>query len=535
MPIAHGSRITLLALALSAMLGSTSAGAVHISPSGTGQVLIFPYYTVRNGFNTLINIANTQGNAKIVKVRFRESLNGREVLNFNLFLAPNDSWAGAVIATSQGARVVTNDNSCVAPSDLFKESRPPIDGRAINEFNTFFYTGSNADSPTLGSLDRTREGYLEVIEMGVVDPALSSRAGDVAAYMDINNSRYNCAELDKYDPGLAQPVQFPNQGAAMMVPPRGGLSGRVSLINAATGANYSFGPTALDGFSSQIVYAPAGLPTGAVLTDANPATSVVTTPAGVVIAQWTNGRDAVSAVMMRDAVINEFVIDEGTASQTDWVLTMPTRAYYTDSRYIPVGLQRTPFFADSSASAIACEPYIPGAVDRDGKSRIPNNICPATDLPPPAGSNGLCQAAGVIPLASRTSIATGINSAAGLLGTAQPGVTAGSCSRPGLESAISDAKTVAGAVATPALRGEQGPNGTITLKLSGTTVFPVSSRAPLVPVSAKLVSSTGAVSDIPGLHYGLPVIGLMLHNYKNANVTSRYGGVIEHTYSVRIE
>jgi hypothetical protein len=57
----------------------------------------------------------------------------------------------------------------------------------------------------------------------------------------------------------------------------------------------------------------------------------------------------------------------------------------------------------------------------------------------------------------------------------------------------------------------------------------------MTPVSATLLSPTGAITSIPGKHYGLPLIGLMLHNYKNANVVSRYGGVIEHSYTVRVE
>ena len=108
-----------LCISLAAALAASSAQAVHISPNGTGQVLIFPYYTVRNGFATLLSVTNTQNNTKAVKVRFLEGMNGREVSNFNLFLAPNDTWTGAVVETPSGARIITNDNSCVTPSELF--------------------------------------------------------------------------------------------------------------------------------------------------------------------------------------------------------------------------------------------------------------------------------------------------------------------------------------------------------------------------------------------------------------------------------
>ena len=44
---------------------------------------------------------------------------------------------------------------------------------------------------------------------------------------------------------------------------------------------------------------------------------------------WSTGTaDAVSAVLMHDSVMNEFVLDTATKSGTDWVVTMPTKRYY---------------------------------------------------------------------------------------------------------------------------------------------------------------------------------------------------------------
>ena len=44
----------------------------------------------------------------------------------------------------------------------------------------------------------------------------------------------------------------------------------------------------------------------------------------------TSGADAVSATMMHSAVINEYVLDAATRSNTDWVLTFPTKRFYVD-------------------------------------------------------------------------------------------------------------------------------------------------------------------------------------------------------------
>ena len=67
---------------------STGSQAVHLSSNGIGQVLIFPYYTVNNDINTLMNFVNTTNQAKALRVRFREAANSKEVFTFNLYLGP---------------------------------------------------------------------------------------------------------------------------------------------------------------------------------------------------------------------------------------------------------------------------------------------------------------------------------------------------------------------------------------------------------------------------------------------------------------
>ena len=145
--------------------GFSAAGpatAVHINPDGLGQLLIYPYYTVRNGNGnvTAMSIINTTSLTKAVKARFLEGKNGREVLDPNLFLSPADVWAGVVLPTSDGAKLETGDNFCVTPSDLFGDAagaiRNDARGLPINTFNNFQYTGANVDNPTMSSVGRTR-------------------------------------------------------------------------------------------------------------------------------------------------------------------------------------------------------------------------------------------------------------------------------------------------------------------------------------------------------------------------------------------
>jgi hypothetical protein len=56
----------------------------------------------------------------------------------------------------------------------------------------------------------------------------------------------------------------------------------------------------------------------------------------------------------------------------------------------------------------------------------------------------------------------------------------------------------------------------------------------LVPTSATLTPLGGAAAAVAGRHNGLPVVGFMVHNYQNAGVTSRYGGVVEHKFTRNI-
>src|SRR5215472_4282949 len=148
------------ALAGAGALGvAATANAVNLNPNGLGQVLIYPYYTSNadttgNAYNSLISVVNTTDSAKAVKVRFLESFYSQEVLDFNLFLSKFDVWTAAVLPSSSGgAKLITQDNSCTIPvNSVFK---------AGIDFVNFQYSGDGADA----GLDRTKEGYVEIIEM----------------------------------------------------------------------------------------------------------------------------------------------------------------------------------------------------------------------------------------------------------------------------------------------------------------------------------------------------------------------------------
>src|SRR5207244_2441763 len=220
------------ALAGVGALGVTAtANAVAINPNGLGQVLIYPYYTVNadaagNAYNSLLSVVNTTSSAKAVKVRFLEGRNSREVLDFNLFLSKFDVWtAGIIPSSSGGALVKTGDKSCTIP-----ESKTTLQ-LGVN-FVNFAYVGDGGGD----GLDRTKEGYVEMIEM--------------AAYTSNNCTSIVVTHVGGV-PGCQGAKHPLNDNSAQTDASSafGGLFGGITLINVGTGTDYTEEAVALQRFN----------------------------------------------------------------------------------------------------------------------------------------------------------------------------------------------------------------------------------------------------------------------------------------------
>jgi hypothetical protein len=364
---------------------TTAADAVNVNPNGLGQVLIYPYYTVNsdangNAYNSLLSVVNSTASAKAVKVRFLEGKNSREVLDFNLFLSKHDVWTAAVVpnASSGGGAVVSFDKSCTIPDN--SNFAPPG-----AQFVNFAYTGSSDDKGGSG-LDRTKEGYVEIIEMATF-PTYSCTSIQVT---HVGGVPFDCAHLS--DGGAASDARSAT----------GGLFGGMSLINVNAGTDYTEDAVALDSFVAGVrdLYFPAG-DIHPQLQDVFPKISVVIAPQfsfdlGVYTTFWTNqtlpgaAADPVSAVLMHDQVMNEYVLDPGTKSGTDWVLTFPTKRFYVNvgTGSAPRLFQRN--FNDGSG---ACDDITLAIYDREEKTTsTPVTFSP----PPPTPTTSICWEANVI-------------------------------------------------------------------------------------------------------------------------------------------
>jgi hypothetical protein len=225
------------------MLG-TGAGAVSLSENGSGQALILPYYTVNGGNSTLLSLRNSTDAVKAVRVTFREGRNGASVMNFNIYLAPHDTWTGAVVGDAEGpARISRSDMTCT----FFPLPDVP------EPFLNFEYNVQGDGGPF--HLERTREGFVEFIEMGeVFDDADGGFRPATAATPARNPSNENetapanCPALDAaWSLGSGRWFFEPHRNVRS---PTGGLSANAVIVNAAQGSSFSVPALALSEFFS---------------------------------------------------------------------------------------------------------------------------------------------------------------------------------------------------------------------------------------------------------------------------------------------
>ncbi|MBN8726612.1 MAG: hypothetical protein J0H15_02775 [Xanthomonadales bacterium] len=332
------------------------AQAVDLNPDGLGQVLIYPYYTVNKSQDTLISVVNTAEVGKAVKVRFLEGYNSREVLDFNLFLSPYDVWTAAVSQVSDegGAQIFTADNSCV---DFIPKWPYP--------FSSAAYTGGVAgpgvsypkDSGPQG-IERTREGYIEMITMGDIIPG-----SDLDLATTHEQTGVPGAGMPPDGGPVAgrcgAPVGNDVATAADLLPPTSGLFGGGAVVNVGVGTFFSYNADAIEGFTETVLYTnPSALtPTlQAANTPSIAATGVArsyvfTENGALLTADFARGEDAVSAVFMADAIYNEYFIDSDLGASSDWVVTFPTKRFYVDKGLYPSAI--TSPFANAFAGGIS--------------------------------------------------------------------------------------------------------------------------------------------------------------------------------------
>ena len=467
-----------------------SAQAVHINQDGLGQAMVYPYYTARtttgaNAYVTALSVVNTTASAKAVKVRFLEGKNSQEVLDFNLFLSQYDVWTAGIVAAGPRAGVFTNDNSCTTPKVSSSAASPTL-------FRNGAYLGDGGGD----GLDRTYEGYFEILEMGTIAGGSNLEAAVTHSQnlSGSNASKPSCTGLPVSD---AQP--------SSLVAPSGGLMGTASLINVNEGTDMSYDAVALDGWSNVVNWSGPGsvLPR---LQDAFPAISVVidNTASGgrVVRTDWgTSGRDAVSATMMRSHVYNEYTVETSIKAATDWVVTMPTKRFYVTS----VGASRpfqSAFGAKGSCDTISLTYY-----DREEQS--PGAIIDFSPTTPE--SRSLCWEANVLTFSGSGGSAT-------------------------VSRVLASVNTANVALADPWINGWADLSFPNVSGLVHTLPAPTGATT-TVDVNNVNLTGGGVTTGRNMTYFGLPVVGFAVQSYSTTglpgvspNVLSNYGGNFNHKY-----
>ena len=310
------------------------SSAVNINPDGTGQTLIYPYYTTNGGNQTLLSVVNTTSQGKAVKIRILEGRNSFEVLDFNLFLSREDVWTAGILnlggATSP-ASILTTDTSCTAPA-FAQEGTSTASGIPFVSFRNFLYLNDTVGGT---GLDRTREGHIEMIEMATLSGGLDS---DIT---HVNDVPFNCERgLGNGRFGQARIV------AANLGEPTGGLFGGAAVLNIANGTYTNYSATALDAFwgpgvGSQYTDPDSVTPS---LSDAGNiagSTSLVFNNGRIISSTWGTANvgstnptgqriDSVSAVFMADTFFNEYSTLTANNESSEWVITFPTKRFYVN-------------------------------------------------------------------------------------------------------------------------------------------------------------------------------------------------------------
>jgi hypothetical protein len=343
------------------------AHAVSVSPNGIGGVLLYPYYTVNKGQDTLVSLVNTDSvHSKVVKVRFKEGYNGRVVMDLDVFLAPQDVWTAVVTQASDnaGALIRTLDESCTLPTI-------PAGGLA---FYSAGYDGTSQpadDGPQ--NITRTREGEIEMITSGDVAVGTPTLAAIVRQYSSttFTSEPPLCGRLTAAD--IAADVTAPSDS----------LFGSASIVNVRAGIFFGYAATAIRNFTAKPLFDANDV--GPTLDQAN--TSGIDGARAYVpiegaelplAADFSAGIDAVSAVLTTAAIEDEYIVDPALGAATDWIITYPTKSWYVDKMLYPQNAT-TPFV----------EPF------RDGASRVTleatafdretGYFSPFCGVPPPGG------------------------------------------------------------------------------------------------------------------------------------------------------
>ena len=316
-------------LGVVAMFSSAQAvsdKAVYVNKDGTGQVLLFPYYNANEGYTTNVNIVNSTDKTKAVRIRFREGRNSKDVMDFNLYMSPEDVWTGNVKLEDGKVRIITEDRTCTYPPQMAPSCKSSGD---CTSGEPQYFHGLTADV----TADDTLEGYIEVIEMGVVDnPEIEA----AVKHDNQNGAPSNCDIVSSSVGEWKKGGAFHYNGS--MLPPTGGLFGSSAVVNPEKGTAFAIDPVAIDDYTDEVQHTLPDDPENFVLPSLASGSihrsSVVSNSGKELNISYWNDQDncdntdgcnpyPIAHVLLAPNLMNEFFVDPDYDGRTDWVVTRP--------------------------------------------------------------------------------------------------------------------------------------------------------------------------------------------------------------------
>lgn len=367
------------AIALATMLGAaaTAQAAVTVEASGLGDALLYPLYTVENNNSTLVSVTNTTDEYKAVKIRFLEGLNSAEVLDFHLYMSPQDVWSGSIVATENGAKLMSKDTSCIVGLN----NGFPKQGLEFRDFEI----AKDGDKKELQSIARTRMGHFEVIEMGVLPadaiivPAVGATPAVTAqaAIEHVNGKPGNCAALttawntggEFYKETVVGGEEY-SSTTTQLTAPSGGLYGTAAIVNVPAAWAATYDATALKGTLGGAVQHPRpGTIYPHLLSGANPAIG-----SEADINDLSNqdvadvAKNLVSNVLLKSSLHNDYYVNPALNAETDLVVSYPTKRFHVNLT------DKTDLDANGKAKPAAVAPFAQGWDGQKGLSCDPITV-----------------------------------------------------------------------------------------------------------------------------------------------------------------
>lgn len=337
----------LLPLACALCVAAPAAAELRLSTSGKGDAIYIPHYSVEDGRDSLLTVANDSDQPSMVRVLFAEADNGQNVLNFNVYLPPRSVWSGALAAHSDGgARLISGSAVCTVPNSV-------RNGALLVPFD---YAANFPDGGDTG-IGRTRKGAVEVIELGALTGALG----------DATRAR-NCAAIQ--DAYVAVGGVAPDR-TGQILPPTSQIAASVQLVAVAQGQVFGVPGIAVQGFASTPQDPDFD---GYVPRFANPLLAAdeevysVDTVHGRLQFAGDRGPDAMSSLFMQSELGGEFYTDPELGASTRWVVSMPTKAAYVSERpgSLAADGQAEPPFASFFDASGACDQVLVRRGSLDG-------------------------------------------------------------------------------------------------------------------------------------------------------------------------